>query len=50
MTDAMKNSYILTLPNGAELLDGQYHNVKVTVVDNNQDVRATRDFKIKFEE
>ena len=50
VTDAMKNSYILTLPNGAELLDGQYHNVKVTIVDNNQDVRATRDFKIKFEE
>lgn len=49
VTDAMKNSYVLTLPNGAELLDGQYHNVKVTVVDNAQDVRTTRDFKIMFE-
>lgn len=49
VTGAMQHSYSIYLTVPETLFDGQFHNLKVTVLSQDQEVRGERDFSIKFE-
>lgn len=48
VTSAIQNSYVIRFANIEEYMDGQYHSVKITINDEDGDVRAERTFSIKF--
>lgn len=48
VTGAMENSYIIRFGNVNELLDGQPHNVKITVQSKDKVVQAEREFSVVF--
>lgn len=49
VTGAMRHSYSIYFTIPKSLKDGQYHDLKVTVLTQDQEVRAERNFSIKFE-
>lgn len=49
VTGAMQHSYSIYLTVSESLFDGQFHNLKVTVLSQDQEVRGEREFLIKFE-
>lgn len=49
VTGAMQHSYSIYLTVPESFIDGQFHNIKVTVLSQDQTVRGERDFLIKFE-
>lgn len=49
VTGAMQHSYSIYFTVPESLKDGQYHNLRVTVLSQDQSVRAERNFSIKFE-
>ena len=49
VTGAMQHSYSIYLTVPELLIDGQFHDLKVTVLSQDQEVRGERDFLIKFE-
>lgn len=49
VTGAMQHSYSIYFTVPESLKDGQYHSLKVTVLSQDQSVRAERNFSIKFE-
>ena len=50
VTGAMQHSYSVYLTISESLIDGQFHNLKVTVLSQDQEVRGEREFLIKFEQ
>ena len=49
VTGAMQHSYSIYFTVPESLKDGQYHSLRVTVLSQDQSVRADRNFSIKFE-
>ena len=49
VTGAMQHSYSIYFTIPESLKDGQYHSIKVTVLSQDQAVRAERNFSIIFE-
>jgi hypothetical protein len=48
VTGAIQNSYIIRFANIEELLDGNYHDVKITILSPDSSVRAERTISVKF--
>ena len=48
VTGAMQNSYIIRFTNVSEFMDGQSHEVKVTILSEDGRVRAEKIFYIVF--
>lgn len=49
VTGAMRNSYIIKFTNIAELMDGQQHRVKITIVSEDGSVKAEKEFIVIFQ-
>ncbi|MDE5960294.1 MAG: VWA domain-containing protein [Duncaniella sp.] len=49
VTDAMRNSYVVRITNIRDLMDGQPHEVRITILSEDGTVRAERTFTVIFE-
>lgn len=49
VTDAMRNSYVVRITNIRDLMDGQPHEVRITILSEDGTVRAERTFTVVFE-
>lgn len=49
VTDAMRNSYVVRITNIRDLMDGQPHEVHITILSEDGTVRAERTFTVVFE-
>ncbi|MBD5300348.1 MAG: VWA domain-containing protein [Bacteroides sp.] len=49
VTDAMRNSYVIRISNIREFMDGQTHNVRITILSPDGTVRAERTFQVVLE-
>lgn len=49
VTDAMRNSYVIRISNIRDLIDGQTHNVRITILSPDGTVRAERTFQVVLE-
>ncbi len=48
VTDAIRNTYIIRFSNIAEFMDGKSHEVKITIYDEDESVKAERKFYMNF--
>jgi hypothetical protein len=48
VTGAIQNSAIIRFANARELLDGNFHEVKITVLSPDKTVRAQRTISVRF--
>lgn len=49
VTDAMRNSYVVRITNIRDLMDGQAHEVRITILSTDGSVRAERTFHVVFQ-
>lgn len=49
VTDAMRNSYVIRITNIRDLIDGQAHDVRITILSPDGTVRAERTFQVVLE-
>ena len=48
ITEAIRNSYIIRFSNITQFMDGKYHELKITIYDENQSIRAEKKFSVNF--